>query len=135
MGQSRSNVVKKKKRNWYFNGFFSYFAWVIHLQAKRYSYSCYIDRLHFICFDFPEKLCMDHISGRHNKNKPKEKHAESSEHPANRVPTSLYTSFISVDFEKSMPDSCTAFGCTNHRSTTSLQFYHIPSWNDILSKE
>ena len=28
-----------------------------------------------------------------------------------------------------MPDSCTAFGCTNRRSTTSLQFYCIPSAN------
>ena len=26
-----------------------------------------------------------------------------------------------------MPDSCPAFGCTNRRSTTSLQFYCIPS--------
>ena len=129
-------MKKKKKETGISMGFFHILHELpIHLQAKRYSYSCYIDRLHFICFDFPEKLCMDHISGRQNKNKPKEKHAESSEHLANRVPTSLYTSFISVDFEKSMPDSCTAFGCTNHRSTTSLQFYHIPSRNDILSKE
>ena len=42
----------------------------------------------------------------------------------NRVPTSIYTSF--VDFEKNMPDSCAAFGCTNRRSTTSLKFYCIP---------
>ena len=28
-----------------------------------------------------------------------------------------------------MPDSCTAFRCTNRRSTTSLQFYSIPSAN------
>ena len=52
----------------------------------------------------------------------KEKHVESSEHPVNRVGTS----FVSVDFEKNMPDSCAAFGCTNGRSTTSLQFYYIP---------
>ena len=26
-----------------------------------------------------------------------------------------------------MPESCAAFGCTNRRSTTSLQFYRIPS--------
>ena len=26
-----------------------------------------------------------------------------------------------------MPDSCAAFGCTNRSSTTSLQFYRIPS--------
>ena len=37
------------------------------------------------------------------------------------------TSFVSVDFGKNMPDSCAAFGCTNRRSTTSLQFYRIPS--------
>ena len=43
----------------------------------------------------------------------KEKHAESSEQLVNRVPTSLYTSFVSVDFEKNMPDSYAAFGCTN----------------------
>ena len=41
--------------------------------------------------------------------------------------TNIYTSFVSVNFEKSMPDSCAAFGCTNQRSTTSLQFYYIPS--------
>ena len=52
---------------------------------------------------------------------------ESSEQLVNRVPTSIYTSFVSVDFEKNMPDSCAAFGCTNRRSTTSLQFYRIPS--------
>ena len=40
---------------------------------------------------------------------------------------SLYTSFVPVNFEKNMPDSCAAFGCTNRRSTTSLQFYRIPS--------
>ena len=61
------------------------------------------------------------------KQKLKEKHEESSEQLVNRVPTSIYTSFVSVDFEKNMPDSCAAFGCTNRRSTTSLQFYHIPS--------
>ena len=55
------------------------------------------------------------------KNKLKEKHAEE-----NRVPTSIYTSFVSVDFEKNMPDSCAAFGCTNRRSAT-LQFYCTPS--------
>ena len=26
-----------------------------------------------------------------------------------------------------MPDSCAAFGCTNPRSNTSLQFYRMPS--------
>ena len=41
---------------------------------------------------------------------------------------SLCTSFVSVDFvKKNMPDSCAAFGCTNRSSTTSLQFYRIPS--------
>ena len=68
-----------------------------------------------------------HISGRQKKNNLKEKHVESSQQLVNRVPTSLYTSFVSVDFGKNMPDSCAAFGCTNRRSTTSLQFYHIPS--------
>ena len=68
-----------------------------------------------------------HISGRQNKNKLKEKHMESSEQLVNRVSTSIYTTFISVDFEKNVPDSCAAFRCTNRRSTTSLKFYHIPS--------
>ena len=44
----------------------------------------------------------------------------------NWVPTSLYTSFVSVNFGKNMPDSWAAFGCTNERSSTSLQFYCIP---------
>ena len=48
---------------------------------------------------------------------------ESSEQLVDRVTTS----FVSVDFEKNMPDSCAAFGCTNRKSTTSLQFYRIPS--------
>ena len=76
-----------------------------------------------------------HIFGRQNKNKLKENHTESSEQLVNRDPTSIYTSFVSANFEKNMPDSCAAFGCTNRRSTTSLQFYGIPSANDILSKE
>ena len=78
-------------------------------------------------FWFSPKIAHPHISGRQKKNKMKEKHAESSEQLVNRVPTSIYTSFVSVDFEKNMPDSCAAFGCTNWRSTTSLQFYCIPS--------
>ena len=40
---------------------------------------------------------------------------------------SLYTSFVPVNFEKNMPDSWAAFGCTNRSSTTSLQFYCILS--------
>ena len=47
---------------------------------------------------------------------------ESSEQLVDRVTTS----FVSVDFEKNMPDSCAAFRCTNRKSTTSLQFYRIP---------
>ena len=62
-----------------------------------------------ICFDFPEKLRMHaHIFGRQNKNKLKEKHAESSEQLVNRDPTSIYTSFVSV-VEKNMPDGCAEF--------------------------
>ena len=44
-----------------------------------------------------------HTSGRQNKNKLKEKHVESSEQLVNRVPNTLYTSFVSLDFGKSMP--------------------------------
>ena len=32
-----------------------------------------------------------------------------------------------MNFGENMPDSCSAFGCTNRRSSTSLQFYRIPS--------
>ena len=78
-------------------------------------------------FRFSQKIAHAHISGRQNKNKLKEKHAESSEQLVNRIPTSIYTSFESADFEKNMPDSCAAFVCANRRSTTSLQFYCIPS--------
>ena len=31
-----------------------------------------------------------------------------------------------MNFVRNMPDSCAAFGCTNQRSTTTLQFHHIP---------
>ena len=78
-------------------------------------------------FWFSQKITCAHISDRQNKNKLKEKHAESSDQLVNRVPTSIYTSFVSMDFQKNMPDSCAAFGCTNRKSTTSLQFYRIPS--------
>ena len=77
-------------------------------------------------FWFSRKIAHARISGRKNKNKLKEKHVESSEQLVNKIPSS-YTSFVSADFEKNMPDSCAAFGCTNRRSTTSLQFYRIPS--------
>ena len=75
-------------------------------------------------FWFSGKFAHAHISSRQNKNKLKEKHAESREQ---LVTTSIYTSFVSVNFEKNMPDSCAAFGCTNQKSTTSLQFYCISS--------
>ena len=52
---------------------------------------------------------------------------ESTEQLVNRVPTSFYTNFVSVDFEKNLPDSGAAFECTNRRSNTSLQFYRIHS--------
>ena len=79
-----------------------------------------------LCWLSP-KIAHVHISGRKNKNKLKEKHVESIEQLGNRVPTSLYTSFVFVDFGKNMPGSCAAFGCKNWRSITSLQFYRIPS--------
>ena len=81
-------------------------------------------RLVFVLI-FPKYCACVHI--KQNKNKLKEKQAESNEQLLNRVRTSLYTGFVSVDFEKNMPDSCAAFECTNRRSTTSLQFYSIPS--------
>ena len=82
-------------------------------------------RLAFVLIS--QKIAHAHISGRQNKNKLKEKLVESSEQLVNRVPTSIYTSFVSVDFEKNMSDSCAAFWRTTRRSTTSLQFYRIPS--------
>ena len=57
-----------------------------------------IDGLHL--FWFSQKIAHAHIPGRQNENKLKEKHAESSEQLVNRVPTSIYTNFVSVDFEK-----------------------------------
>ena len=87
-----------------------------------------IDGLRF--FWFSQKIAHAHISGRQNKNKQKEKHAQSSDQLVNRVPTSI----VSVDFEKNMPDSSVAFGCTNRRSTTSLQFYRIPSAKRYLKQ-
>ena len=54
-------------------------------------------------FWFSQKIVHVHIPGMQNKNKLKEKHVESSKQLVNRVPTSIYTSFISVDFEKNMP--------------------------------
>ena len=45
----------------------------------------------------------------------------------NWVLISLYTIFASVNFGENMRHSCAAFGCTNPRLTTSLQFYYIPS--------
>ena len=53
-----------------------------------------IDGLRF--FWFSQKIAHAHISGRQNKNKQKEKHAQSSDQLVNRVPTSI----VSVDFEK-----------------------------------
>ena len=55
-------------------------------------------RLVFVLI-FPKNCACAH-TWQANKNKLKEKHAESSEQLVNRVPTSLYTSFVSVDFEK-----------------------------------
>ena len=52
---------------------------------------------------FPKNYTCTYIWEAQNKNKLKEKHAKSSEQLVNRVPTSIYTSFISVDFEKNMP--------------------------------
>ena len=75
-----------------------------------------------VCFDFPEKLLMHtYLAG---KTKKKEKHVETSEQSSHQF---IHTSFVSVDFGKNMPDSCTVFGCTNRRSTTFLQFYCISS--------
>ena len=51
-------------------------------------------------FWFSRKIVHAHISGRQNKNKLKEKHAESSELLVNRDLTSIYTSFVFGFWEK-----------------------------------
>ena len=50
----------------------------------------------------------------------------------NSVPTSLNTNFVPVNFAENMLDSCAAFRCIYWRSTTSMQFYHIPSAKQYL---
>ena len=85
-------------------------------------------------FWFSWKIVHVYISGREKKNKLKEKHMESSEKLVNRVPTSLNTSFVSVNFGNNISDSCTAFRCTNWRSATSLQFYCTPSAKQYLEQ-
>ena len=82
------------------------------------------DGLHL--FWFSRKTVHAHISGRQNKNKLK-KNTWKLANKLYWVPTSLYTSFLSVNFGENVPDSCAAFGCSNRKSTTSLQFYRIPS--------
>ena len=92
-----------------------------------------IDGLRF--FWFSQKIAHAHIPGRQNKNKQKEKHAESSDQLVNRVPTSI----VSVDFEKNMPDS----SAINPRHLDvqiegQLLLYNFIVYlqrNDILSKE
>ena len=90
-----------------------------------YKWSLRNRRLAFVLI-FPKNCACAHIWQEKQK-QTERKHAESSEQLVNRVPTSMYTSFVSVDFEKNILDSCAAFRCTNRRSTTSLQFYRIPS--------
>ena len=109
----------------------------IGLECRMYSVAhfYFYFKVACICFYFPKKLRMRTYQAGKTKKKLKGKHTESSEELVNRVPTSTYTNFVSVDFEKNMPDSCAAFGCTNRRSTTSLQFYVYLQRNDILSKE
>ena len=80
-------------------------------------------RLAFVLIS--QKIAHAHISGRQNKNKLKEKHAESSEQLVNRVPTSLYTSFVSVDFEK-------IWQTVAQHSDVEIVYLQ---WNDIPSKE
>ena len=89
------------------------FLWLTRGISVRIIYIL-IDGLHLFWFSW--KITHAYISGRQYKNKLKEKHAESSEQLVSRVPTSLYTSFVSVDFEKNMADSYAAFGCTNRIS-------------------
>ena len=72
-------------------------------------------------------IWLQYLAGKTKINWKKNTWKVVSSYLLNRVPTSLYTSFVSVNFGKSMTESCPAFGCTNWRSTTSLQFYRISS--------
>ena len=67
-----------------------------------------------------------YLVGKKKKRKKerKQKHVETSEQSSQQF---IHTSFVSVEFAKNMSDSCTAFGCTNRRSTTFLEFYYTSS--------
>ena len=105
------------------------------LKNLKFHPNCYsffddeIDGLHL--FWFSRKIAYAHISGKQNRAK---KSTRKVVNRLNWVPTSLHTSFVSMNFGKNMSDSCAAFGCTNQRSSTSLQFYRIPSAKRYLER-
>ena len=80
-------------------------------------------------FWFSRKIAHTHISSRQNKNKLKEEHHFIHHF----ITTSLYTSFVSVNFGKNMRDSCTAFGCTN-RMYILYNYILYHQWNNILNE-
>ena len=87
----------------------------------------YVDGLHL--FWIFQKIAHAHISGSQNNNNLKEEHAESSEHPVNRVPTS----FVSVDFEKN--PVAQHLDVQIEGQLLLYNFIVYLQWNDILSKE
>ena len=119
---SFTNIVTHDKQGiLYIDGWRASF--IIHYQIRKVDILI-IDGLHL--FWFSRKIALrTYLAGKTKIN-----WKESTWKVVNRInwfPTSLYTSFVSVNFGKNMPDSCGAFGCTNWRSSTSLQFYRIPS--------
>ena len=92
-----------------------------------------IDGLHLFYF-FP-KITHVHISGTQNKHKLKEKHVEINQQLVNRVPISLYTSFVSVDFGEICQ---TVEQHSDVKIGSQLLLYNFIVYvqqNDILSKE
>ena len=83
---------------------------------------------------FP-KNAYAHISGRQSKNKLKEKHVECSEQLVNRFPTTLYTSFVSVDFGKICQTVAQHLDVQIEGQLLPYNFIVYLQRNDILSKE
>ena len=102
---------------------------------RKTVFQIFIDGLRL--FRFPKKPVHAHISCRQNKNKLKEKYVESSEQLVNRVPTSLYTSFVSCIFEKNC-QTVAQYAYLDVQIEGQLLLYNFmvyPQRNDILSKK
>ena len=106
------------------------------LKNLKFHPNCYsffddeIDGLHL--FWFSRKIAYAHISGKQNRAK---KSTRKVVNRLNWVPTSLHTSFLSLNFRKNMSDSCAAFGCTNQRSTFLCNFIVYHQRNDRVKNK